>query len=174
MSKLTCKVGYVNPRYVSFADFLRQGRVDVLAKQLAERLEIEANSQSEAIDFVKQVLIDIAADDMGMKNIDELEARCAALAAENAGLKESRKNLAEFIHEELDADYPLNMDIETPATDAFLAEVRAHGVEMFAGDEKKLSESHMQDGNLDTAIQIASSSRRASDFAAQLRKGVQS
>ena len=40
MSKLTCKVGYVNPRYVSFADFLRQGRVDVLAKQLAERLEI--------------------------------------------------------------------------------------------------------------------------------------
>ncbi|WP_116291295.1 hypothetical protein [Enterobacter hormaechei] len=54
-----------------------------------------------------------------------LEARCAALAAENAGLKESRKNLAEFIHEELDADYPLNMDIKTTATDAFLAELRA-------------------------------------------------
>ncbi len=71
MSKLTCKVGYVNPRYVRFADFLRQGRVDVLAKQLAERLEIEAGSQSEAVDFVKQVLIDIAADDMGVKNIDE-------------------------------------------------------------------------------------------------------
>lgn len=71
MSKLTCKIGYVNPRYVSFADFLRQGRVDVLAKQLSERLEIEAGSQSEAIDFVKQVLIDIAADDMGVKNIDE-------------------------------------------------------------------------------------------------------
>ncbi|MGM8874336.1 hypothetical protein ACS6OA_08975 [Enterobacter hormaechei subsp. steigerwaltii] len=105
---------------------------------------------------------------------EELEAKCAALAAENAGLKESRKNLAEFIHEELDAGYPLNMNIETPATDAFLAEVRAQGVEMFSGDEKKLSESHMQDGNLDTAIQIASSSRRASDFASQLRKGVQS
>ena len=55
----------------------------------------------------------------------ELEARCSALAAENAGLKESRKNLAEFIHEELDAGYPLNMSIETQATDAFLAEVRA-------------------------------------------------
>jgi hypothetical protein len=71
MSKLTMKIGVLNPRYVTFAAFLRQGRVDVLAKQLAERLEIEANSQSEAIDFVKQVLIDIAADDMGMKNIDE-------------------------------------------------------------------------------------------------------
>ncbi|MDZ4030220.1 hypothetical protein U0868_01435 [Kluyvera ascorbata] len=71
MSKLTMKVGVINPRYVSFAAFLRQGRVDVLAKQLAERLEIEANNPSEAIDFVKQVLIDIAADDIGMANIDE-------------------------------------------------------------------------------------------------------
>ncbi|HDT2130010.1 TPA: hypothetical protein U2Q86_000443 [Enterobacter roggenkampii] len=71
MSKLTMKIGVLNPRYVNFAAFLRQGRVDVLANQLAERLEIEADSQSEAIDFVKQVLIDIAADDIGMKNIDE-------------------------------------------------------------------------------------------------------
>lgn len=60
--------------------------------------------------------------------VAELEARCTALAAENAGLKESRKNLAEFIHEELDAGYPLNMSIETPATNAFLAEVRVQGV----------------------------------------------
>lgn len=71
MSKLTMKIGVLNPRYVNFAAFLRQGRVDVLAKKLAERLEIEAGSQSEAVDFVKQVLIDIAADDMGVKNIDE-------------------------------------------------------------------------------------------------------
>ena len=61
-----------------------------------------------------------------------VESKCRELAAENAGLKESRKNLAEFIHEELDAGYPLNMSIETPATDAFLAEVRAQGVEMAA------------------------------------------
>ncbi|WP_320726008.1 immunoglobulin domain-containing family protein [Enterobacter ludwigii] len=57
--------------------------------------------------------------------IDNLEMKLAQMAAENAGLKESRQRLAEFIHEELGADYPLNMDIETPATDAFLAEVRA-------------------------------------------------
>ncbi|MHA8779449.1 hypothetical protein ACYBAB_13950, partial [Klebsiella pneumoniae] len=38
------------------------------------------------------------------------------LASENVALKESRNNLAEFIHEELDADYPLNMNLETHAT----------------------------------------------------------
>lgn len=94
----------------------------------------------------------------------ELEARCAALAAENAGLKESRKNLAEFIHEELDADYPLNMDVETPATDAFLAEVRAQGVEMAISQAFK-------DGIPVNRMQFIS---RMTEFAAQLRKGVQS
>ena len=62
--------------------------------------------------------------------IENLQMQVEKLAAENAGLKESRKNLAEFIHEELDAGYPLNMSIETPATDALLAEVRAQGVDM--------------------------------------------
>lgn len=136
----------------------------------------------------------------------ELEARCAALAAENAGMKDfvktcfraaadgasldgadiqelgerlglfGRETYQPALHgyicgHEAGEDTVYVMK-KTPATDAFLAEVRAHGVEMFSGDEKKLSESHMQDGNLDTAIQIASSSRRASEFAAQLRKGV--
>ncbi|MDD9238357.1 hypothetical protein PVM11_05460 [Enterobacter roggenkampii] len=46
----------------------------------------------------------------------ELEARCLELAAENAGLKEY---LA-----------PVGLAVEgTPATDAFLAEVRAQGVD---------------------------------------------
>ncbi|EPV3661254.1 MULTISPECIES: hypothetical protein [Enterobacter cloacae complex] len=88
--------------------------------------------------------------------IDNQELKLAQMAAENAGLKESRQRLAEFIHEELDADYPLNMDIETQATDAFLAEVRAQGVEMFADD--------LLCPDLDSAIR---------EFAAHLRKGVQ-
>ncbi|WP_112914995.1 hypothetical protein [Escherichia coli] len=49
--------------------------------------------------------------------IDNLEAKCTTLAAENAGLK----------------DYlaPMGLKVEgTPATDAFLAEVRAQGVDM--------------------------------------------
>ncbi|EIX9631696.1 hypothetical protein ML097_005222 [Klebsiella pneumoniae] len=54
------------------------------------------------------------------------------LAVENVALKESRNNLAEFIHEELDADYPLNMNLETHATDRIVAGIKADGVEEFA------------------------------------------
>ena len=55
------------------------------------------------------------------------------MAAENVALKESRNNLAEFIHEELDADYPLNMNLETHATDRFVAGIKADGVGEFIG-----------------------------------------
>lgn len=61
-----------------------------------------------------------------------MQAERDQLAAECAALKESRQRLAEFIHDELDVNYPLNMQIENPATDRFLAEQRAVGVEMFA------------------------------------------
>ncbi|WP_422862075.1 hypothetical protein [Enterobacter asburiae] len=66
--------------------------------------------------------------------LSELEARCAELSAENAGLMKFCKDAA------FDADYEAELgmerggftdalnDIKTPATDAFLAEVRAQGV----------------------------------------------
>ncbi|HGF0145376.1 TPA: hypothetical protein ACGBT8_004544 [Citrobacter freundii] len=66
----------------------------------------------------------------------EMTKQRDALAAENAELKESRQRLAEFIHEELDADYPLNMDIKTPATDAYRDELRAQGIEMAAKSDQ--------------------------------------
>ena len=71
------------------------------------------------------------------------------LAAENVALKESRNNLAEFIHEELDADYPLNMNLETHATDRIVAEAEARGVEKaIAHLEKKFSNIGVQIMNL--------------------------
>lgn len=66
--------------------------------------------------------------------VAEGEARCAELSAENAGLMKFCKDAA------FDADYEAELgmerggftdalnDIKTPATDAFLAEVRAQGV----------------------------------------------
>ena len=51
------------------------------------------------------------------------EAKCAALAAENAGLKD-------FLHSRVDESI-CDKHIKTPATDAFLAEVRASGVDLF-------------------------------------------
>lgn len=102
--------------------------------------------------------------------IDNLELKLAQMAAENAELKESRKNLAEFIHEELDAGYPLNMSIETPATDAFLAEVRSSAVDEVCLKISKAIINCYQDEQvgLDAAATICG------DFASLIRKGVQS
>ncbi|MES3616782.1 hypothetical protein [Enterobacter hormaechei] len=67
--------------------------------------------------------------------LNVVETTFAALAAENAGLKKFCKDAA------FDADYEAELgmerggftdalnDIKTPATDAFLAEVRAQGVD---------------------------------------------
>ncbi|MFL7223445.1 hypothetical protein IXX74_02630 [Escherichia coli] len=72
--------------------------------------------------------------------IDNLEAKCAALAAENAGLKHAMAVTLEHVSV-TDAGQAgvaamiINDALhhsETPATDAFLAEIRAQGVEMFA------------------------------------------
>ncbi|HHG2605669.1 TPA: hypothetical protein ACPVE4_002300 [Escherichia coli] len=60
--------------------------------------------------------------------IDNLEAKCAALAAENAALKQSEKEFNNFCRQEY-YGWEDNFT-ETQATDAFLAEVRAQGVDM--------------------------------------------
>ena len=87
---------------------------------------------------------------------------CVQLAAENVALKESRNNLAEFIHEELDADYPLNMNLETHATDRFVAGIKADGVEEFAA--------HLR-ANYNGASVCKIIALGADDFAKQLREG---
>ncbi|GHK07820.1 hypothetical protein ECZU01_17980 [Escherichia coli] len=105
-----------------------------------------------------------------VRKFAEAEAKCAALAAENAALAAENAALKKFCKDAaFDADYEAELgmerggfsdalnDIETTATDAFLAEVLAQGVEMFAD--------HLLCPNLDDTIR---------DFAAQLRKGVRS
>ncbi|MDJ5943327.1 hypothetical protein LD715_05680 [Salmonella enterica] len=100
----------------------------------------------------------------------DLEEKCAALAAENAGLKELIEQHANSVavcpncsHEEpseTDDIVALYRSMETPATDAFLAEVRAQGVEMF-------SEKFGGGTLLSSMVKEV-----AADFAAKLRKGV--
>lgn len=61
--------------------------------------------------------------------LSELKARCAALAAENAGLKAVESNLVRNIINDLgDTEFQYEK-VQTPATDAFLDEVRAQGVD---------------------------------------------
>ena len=87
------------------------------------------------------------------------------LAAENVALKESRNNLAEFIHEELDADYPLNMNLETHATDRIVAGIKADGVDEFAAKLRIPGDDQFFDA-LAKGVALA-----ADDFAKQLREG---
>ncbi|HDC4513467.1 TPA: hypothetical protein O8T91_002161 [Enterobacter cloacae] len=109
--------------------------------------------------------------------LNVVETTFAALASENAGLKKFCKDAA------FDADYEAELgmerggftdalnDIKTPATDAFLAEVRASGVEMFA---QKCDLKASQSLSSDISDNWKLLGEHASDFANGLRKGVQS
>ncbi|MHC6261639.1 hypothetical protein [Escherichia coli] len=63
-----------------------------------------------------------------VRKFAEAEAKCAALAVENAALKQSEKEFNNFCRQEY-YGWEDNFT-ETPATDALLAEVRAQGVDM--------------------------------------------
>lgn len=97
-----------------------------------------------------------------------LEARCAALAAENAVLKDEISNITfmrddDFFGSTQRAQEVMGrlVNVKTPETDAFLAEVLAKGVEMFAASLK------VAGGGEHPYSAVAN------EFAAQLRKGVQ-
>lgn len=114
---------------------------------------------------------------------EELEVRCTALAAENAGLKNavaevrrqafnSRRNshnCGPFQYSDLCESILDETNVETPATDAFLVEVRAQGVEMFANELGNVHKQLRSGSN--HAHAIKSAVFRAVEFAAQLRKG---
>lgn len=98
-----------------------------------------------------------------VRKFAEAETKCAALVAENARLKKFCKDAA------FDADYEAELgmerggftdalnDIKTPATDAFLNEIQAQGVDTF-GDY--LNGLCWDDKDI----------KMVRDFAAQLRK----
>lgn len=136
-----------------------------LISDLATQLEVQlaranalAEDQQKAIESIKQA-------DSAVKLAHE---KFSALAAENAAMHETIEavrsvadNSSGIAGWHLNGDIatweeilPEINDIETQATDAFLAEVRAQGVEMFAD--------HLLCPDLDDTIR---------DFAAQLRKG---
>lgn len=96
--------------------------------------------------------------------IDNLEAKCAKMAAENTSLKQSEKEFNDFCREEF-SEWEDDVT-ETPTTDAFLAEVRAQGVEMFAdfcGEENSVF--------VEAKAYYRSLPDAVAEFAAQLRKG---
>lgn len=109
-----------------------------------------------------------------VRKFAEAEAKCAALAAENAAMHETIEavrsvadNSSGIAGWHLNGDIatweeilPEINDIETPATDAFLAEVRAQGVEM--------AMEHMQSSG---SLTFGDCYISLNEFAAELRKG---
>ncbi|EOF2689182.1 hypothetical protein [Enterobacter hormaechei] len=117
------------------------------------------------------------------KKIAESEAKLAALAAELHAV-EAIHNEAVFIPDDHYAQCPPEVQkmirslavMQIPAYQSFLAEVRAEGVEMFAASlgspYVERGDECYQDGYTHAIERIKC--RKAPEFAAQLRKGVQS
>ncbi|ECI4181619.1 Eae-like protein, partial [Salmonella enterica subsp. diarizonae] len=100
-----------------------------------------------------------------------------ALAEENTGLKSALNDILQPDAAVLERNHRVRaLDaMETPATDAFLSEVRAQGVEMFADKYRAqltalptTSENIFDAAHVSLRYQIFD----ADEFAAQLRKGV--
>lgn len=123
--------------------------------------------------------------------LDNAESKCRELAAENAGLK----GIVSEINNELYGQgfqvsgWHLNGELEpldnwftdngwgepeTPAIDAFLAEVRAQGVEIYADNLDSSADDAERDGFDDAVKFLRSEASGVRLFAAQLRKGVRS
>ena len=109
--------------------------------------------------------------------LDVQLARSNALAAENAGLMKANDIALKILNDEetmvtsLWASSIQEVEVKIPATSAFLAEVRAQGVEMFAQKcDSKAAQSLASDIHDNWKLL----GEHASDFAAQLRKGAQS
>lgn len=107
----------------------------------------------------------------------ELEAKCAAMVAENAELKSALNDILQPDAAVLERNHRVRaLDaMETPATDAFLAEVRVQGVEMFADKYRaQLTALPTTPENIFDAahVRLRYQIFDADEFAAQLRKGV--
>ncbi|MBA7800587.1 hypothetical protein HV170_03505 [Citrobacter freundii] len=107
------------------------------------------------------------------------ESKCRELAAENAALKELIEQHANSVavcpncsHEEpseTDDIVALYRSMETPATDAFLAEVRASGADEVSAICRGLANKDGCSVNMQCSYNLTA--ERAEAVAAQLRKG---
>lgn len=116
--------------------------------------------------------------------IENLERKVEQLAAENAALKSSvaevrrqafnarrnSHNCGPFQYSDLCDSIIDETKVETPATDAILAEVRASGVEMFGKWLRDSADIFDKNSRHDWADQNRVHADKAAEFAAQLRQ----
>ncbi|EBH5163891.1 hypothetical protein M8Y12_003902 [Salmonella enterica] len=107
----------------------------------------------------------------------ELEAKCAALVVENGALKKSEAEFNEYCRHECEdvGDTWVDDFTETPATDEFLAEVRASELDSLAGvaETMLIKFSNQQcSSDMHEVVGWKMILQQAANRAAQLRKGV--
>lgn len=124
-----------------------------------------------------------------VRKFAEAEAKCAALAVENAGIKSAIPQLRDIDADNdnmddvsLAEDFGFNHAIErmrrqipeTPATDAFLAEVRAHDLNAFIRHHSAELDAHIKNGGEqfdEKSVRIRDIIVSARLFREQIRKG---
>lgn len=175
-SELKAECGAVDMRSVAklISDLATQLEVQLV------RANAQAEDQQKAIESIKQA-------DSAVKLAHE---KFSALAAENAGLKSGAMDEIKVINRGGQAycvkdgvqvnpmyargwnDYRAkSMQSDTPATDAFLTEVRAQGVELFAESQKEYVRKNRNELDSMTRAAYCGSAVDAERFAAELRKG---
>lgn len=108
--------------------------------------------------------------------VAELQAKCAALADEVEAVKSAHQDAVDTIMYTanrtgvLYTEKTIQMSCKTPATDAFLAEVRAQGVEQLASLAGNECHRYKSVGDRAGAIKWKSIVILCTDFAAQLRQ----
>ncbi|WP_448657091.1 hypothetical protein [Enterobacter hormaechei] len=157
-------------------------------EQLDELMTIAANMQrdSEKVSDRPAAMFAYAVQ-VAVLELRKVRNEAAALAAENAGLKnaitavsktseecEINGDELKYVVEPSEFDALTDLLDETPATDAFLAEVRASGVDALV--ERRLTAARLakEAGHEITARDLEGEAIRARVFAMELRKGVQS
>ncbi|HGL5375829.1 TPA: hypothetical protein ACKFCW_004779 [Citrobacter farmeri] len=158
---------------------IAQGREGSLAQMLALQLKSQIRKCEQMAADNEKAMYSLRQADAAVKLAHE---KFSALAAENARLKQSKPSLKTMMSAldvfYVDEDVPesamlaayniLRGAVETPVTEAFLAEVRAQGVEMCSAEIQKQTWDEREGDGMVAAIDAMEI------YAAQLHKGVQS
>ncbi|EMH3903349.1 TPA: hypothetical protein KTV43_004639 [Escherichia coli] len=163
------KVNETNAEYLvrKFAE--AEAKISALSEDHQKAIESIKQADS-AVKLAHEKFSAMAAENAGMKSFgDKLNEMHNDLNGEGTGIQ-GRAEVAcqqvalEAAMEEFDA-------IKTPATDAFLAEVRAQGVELFAESQKEYVRKNRNELDSMTRAAYCGSAVDAERFAAELRKG---
>ncbi|MBE4922309.1 hypothetical protein [Enterobacter cloacae complex sp. I1M] len=147
------------------------------SEQLEELMTIAVNMQrdSEKVSDRPAAMFAYAVQ-VAVLELRKVRNEAAALAAENAGIKaaiDATIRWQQSTDPENVESVRMLVDVKTPATEVILADVMAQGVEMFAAHKRERQQA-LRSRSMRMSEEAAGMAADAENFAAQLRKGVQS